>query len=112
MIQCPNCNRRQLSPWPWQDGGYKGLQCYDCGTQWWSNSFGDRAAMAEQLAVASLMEALTKLPDDAITDENLMKRYTREDEDEEEANVAELIRVAKNKTDGEPDKINGEPDKT
>jgi hypothetical protein len=63
---CPNCNAA-LEPWPWQDGGYKGVQCPPCALQWWSNSFESRAHEVAEAAVRDLI-ASSSFPTDAGTD--------------------------------------------
>lgn len=70
---CPKCGVG-LSPWPWQDGGYKGVLCDSCGTRWWSDDFADKAREAVTAAVA-LVVATSKFPADAVTDEEMQKRW-------------------------------------
>lgn len=61
-------------PWPWQDGGYKGVQCDSCGTQWWSDRFADAAHEAAKCAVDEVV-ALSEFPEDAVTDEEMKRRW-------------------------------------
>lgn len=67
LMLCPKC-RMALQPWPWADGGYRGVQCSRCDCRWWSNSFGTAAADAENSAMRALMMRLP-FPEDAVTDE-------------------------------------------
>lgn len=66
-MTCPHC-QTPLAPWPWQDGGYRGLRCDGCGQRWWSDAFAAAACEAEDAAVAALL-ARSALPADALTDE-------------------------------------------
>lgn len=65
-MTCPKC-KAKLTPWPWQDGGYKGVECPACGEKWWSDAFAACAARAENAAVAAVIET-SPFPADAITD--------------------------------------------
>ena len=62
---CPKCGCR-LVPWPWEDGGYKGVQCSACAEHWWSDIFATSAYEAEQKAVSQVLENNT-FPADART---------------------------------------------
>lgn len=70
-MRCPTC-AGELKPWPWQDGGYKGVQCEGCGGQWWSESFADQAYEAARRALGRLMET-ESFPADAKTDAEYRK---------------------------------------
>lgn len=63
---CPKCGG-EVKPWPWQDGGYKGVQCVPCDVRWWSDDFALAAADAEHRAVETLVEAMA-FPSDADDD--------------------------------------------
>lgn len=75
-MRCPTCNG-ELRAWPWQDGGYKGVQCDACGGQWWSESFATSADEAARAAVADLA-ANSGFPADAVTDEETRRRWDEE----------------------------------
>lgn len=66
-MDCPHCNCT-LHPWPWQDGGYKGVHCGACGGEWWSEKFAGAAYEAERAAVNGVI-ANMEFPDDALTQE-------------------------------------------
>ena len=70
-MNCPKCSA-DLKPWPWQDGGYKGVQCTGCEARWWSDSVESRLMEAEAVAVAIVM-AGAEFPHDAKTDEEYRK---------------------------------------
>lgn len=70
---CPKCNAT-LAPWPWQDGGYKGVQCTGCSMQWWSDTFELEAAKAAAGAVTWLINTST-FPADAVTDEDRKRQW-------------------------------------
>lgn len=68
-MRCPKCGC-DLKPWPWQDGGYKGVECTGtCGESWWSDEFAERAHEAEKAAVAAVMAGM-EFPKDAVTDKD------------------------------------------
>lgn len=75
-MNCPQCGG-SLSPWAWEDGGYKGVRCDGCDQKWWSDSFGTKAYEAEKAAVATLIGNL-KFPDDAVTDDDWRKQIELE----------------------------------
>ena len=62
-MKCPHC-AQYLEPWPWQDGGYRGVKCSKCELCWWSDSFSKAAYEAEQKAIENLM-ARSSFPQDA-----------------------------------------------
>lgn len=70
-MRCPQCGS-VLRPWPWQDGGYKGVQCDPCGQKWFSDSFADDAYEAERTAVSTLVTRLS-FPKDAVTEADYWK---------------------------------------
>lgn len=61
---CPNCKHKSIKVWPWYDGGYKGVQCGDCGKKWWSDSFSSAVELVQQKAMFQLIET-SEFPNDA-----------------------------------------------
>ena len=72
-MNCPRC-KSKLVPWPWQDGGYKGLGCESCGLKWWSDVFADAAYEAAKSAVEEVV-ARSEFPADAVEDEEQQRRW-------------------------------------
>jgi hypothetical protein len=81
-MQCPKCGG-SLRPWPWEDGGYKGVRCESCDGKWWSHEFSDAAFTAEKNAVTVLIASLP-FPKDAMTEEEWSKRVDENFDDDEE----------------------------
>lgn len=74
-MTCPKCGGR-CEPWPWYDGGYKGIQCSTCGMGYWSESFSDAAYEVDEEArrkVAALADELP-FPADAEDNDSWRKR--------------------------------------
>lgn len=73
-MRCPTC-KGELRPWPWQDGGFKGVQCDACKNQWWSDAFSTAAYEVEQAAVRELMKR-SDFPEDAIIDADFQRQLS------------------------------------
>ncbi len=72
---CPQCSSPDVEAWPWQDGGYKGVRCDDCETEWWSESFQTAAHAAEAEAMRAVLKR-TPFPVDAVTDEERQREWS------------------------------------
>lgn len=70
-MNCPKCSA-ELKPWPWLDGGYKGVQCTGCEARWWSWIAHEKLCEAERIACAVYL-AGAEFPADAKTDEEYRK---------------------------------------
>ncbi len=77
-MTCPQC-KVELSPWPWEDGGYKGFRCPNCDEKWWSARVAMLMETAARQAVIETLAKLDQLPEDATTDEEF-KRMAMKDE--------------------------------
>ena len=54
-MNCPKCSA-DLKPWPWQDGGYKGVQCTGCEARWWSGIAHKKRRVAKKRAARDAAE--------------------------------------------------------
>lgn len=73
---CPKC-KCELKAWPWQDGGYKGVECTGCDTKWWSDDFADKAYEAEKKAIQEVLKT-ESFPSDAEEDVDRKNRSEEE----------------------------------
>jgi hypothetical protein len=62
-VKCPKCTK-DLVEWPHETGGYKGVQCFKCELQWWSNTFDNEATRNEVRALANTLKYMP-FPEDA-----------------------------------------------
>jgi hypothetical protein len=71
---CPNCNSDRISLWPWYDGGQKGIQCNECGNEYWSDIVSLRI-YEEEKKLHELLLAQWDFPPDGCTDNSKMPPY-------------------------------------
>jgi transposase-like protein len=72
-MKCPKCSSHNIKPWGWFDGGYKGVKCCGCNTNFWSEEFESRAYDAEKAAIKKLLLEMD-FPADYQTDEDYKKQ--------------------------------------